>query len=259
MVSVEPAADFFSELAFRATEAAALRLRQSFVADAGVISQQGKDIKTQADLEASAILENHLKASGLPVFSEESVPARLASLPSSAYWLIDPLDGTFNFQRGFPMAAVSVALMGADGRPISGLIHHLFEQVTYTSTKPAAALQVSGVDRIDQAVLATGFPSGRSYDDTALLETVKRIQQFKKIRMLGSAACMLLEVAKGHFDVYLEEDIYLWDVAAGLALVAAAGGNYLIRPGSSRWKVNVVATNGQLDPAPILMSITPPS
>ena len=57
--------------------------------------------------------------------------------------------------------------------------------------------------------------------------------------MLGSAALMLCYVACGIFDVYSEKDIYIWDVAAGLALISEAGGVYSIKPGSSMFKYNV--------------------
>ncbi len=59
--------------------------------------------------------------------------------------------------------------------------------------------------------------------------------------MLGSAALMLAQVAAGRFDVYEEEDIYLWDVAAGLALVKAAGGDFRMEKGSSEFKHRVLA------------------
>ena len=64
--------------------------------------------------------------------------------------------------------------------------------------------------------------------------------------MLGSAALMLGFVASGVFDVYIEKDIYIWDVVAGLALVNEAGGSYSIEPGSSIFKYNVKASNKYL-------------
>ena len=57
---------------------------------------------------------------------------------------------------------------------------------------------------------------------------------------------MLAQVAAGRFDCYYEEDIYLWDVAAGLALVEAAGGRVKWRPGSSPLKFVVEASNGRV-------------
>ena len=64
--------------------------------------------------------------------------------------------------------------------------------------------------------------------------------------MLGSAALMLAQVAAGRADVYEEEDIYLWDVAAGLALVKAAGGEFTMSRGSGKFNYNVRAWNGKL-------------
>ena len=65
--------------------------------------------------------------------------------------------------------------------------------------------------------------------------------------MLGSASCMILEVARGRFDVYIEEDIYLWDVAGSLAILEKAGGKYILNQGSSLWKYNVIATNSEIN------------
>ena len=61
--------------------------------------------------------------------------------------------------------------------------------------------------------------------------------------MLGSAALMMSYVACGYFDVYQEEDIYIWDVSAGLSLVSEAGGEFTITPGSALFKYNVKASN----------------
>ena len=57
---------------------------------------------------------------------------------------------------------------------------------------------------------------------------------------------MLSYVARGIFDVYSEKDIYIWDIAAGLAIVSEAGGSYLIQPGTSMFKYNVKASNNYL-------------
>ena len=72
------------------------------------------------------------------------------------------------------------------------------------------------------------------------------MQCYKKVRMLGSAALMLAQVAAGRFDVYEEEDINIWDVAAGLAILQAAGGCYTIIPGANEFQYNVRASNGIL-------------
>ena len=82
------------------------------------------------------------------------------------------------------------------------------------------------------------------------------MQQFKKVRLLGSAALSLAWVACGRMDAYAEEDIWFWDVAAGLALVAAAGGAIECRPGSQPHQRCVRAANGSL-PWPSASSVPP--
>ena len=72
--------------------------------------------------------------------------------------------------------------------------------------------------------MATGFPVKRDYSEGSLLSFVKQVRRFKKVRMLGAAALMSVFVACGRLDAYFEEDIMLWDVAAAMAIVKAAGG-----------------------------------
>lgn len=77
---------------------------------------------------------------------------------------------------------------------------------------------------IGSAILAKGFPVNRDFKSASLQNFLNSVQEFKKIRLLGSAALSLAYVACGRVDAYTEEDIMLWDVAAGIALVMAAGG-----------------------------------
>jgi myo-inositol-1(or 4)-monophosphatase len=86
------------------------------------------------------------------------------------------------------------------------------------------AIRVSKVRSAAKAILATGFPVQRDFSSAALQEFLASVQRYKKIRMLGSAALSLAYVAAGRADVYAEDGVMLWDVAAGLALVHAAGG-----------------------------------
>ncbi|MBX3670101.1 MAG: hypothetical protein KF778_17000 [Rhodocyclaceae bacterium] len=237
-------------LAMTAAAAAADLLRREFLADARVLDDAGKDLKTQADVAAQEIILAHLKVTGIKALAEESErPADADVHIDRPLWLIDPLDGTLNFSRGFAMAAVSIALWDR-GEPVLGVIHDIHHGRVYAGEIGVGAwcdnrpMRVSMADTEHQAILATGFPSGRRYDDDSLLAFVRSVQSYKKVRMLGSAALMLAQVAAGHFDVYEEEDIYLWDVAAGLALVRAAGGQFTMHPGSGPFKVRVRASNG---------------
>jgi myo-inositol-1(or 4)-monophosphatase len=67
------------------------------------------------------------------------------------------------------------------------------------------------------------------FSEPVMAAFVRRVRKFRKIRMLGSAALSLAFVAAGKVDAYYERDIKIWDVAAGLALVQAAGGEIICR------------------------------
>ncbi len=224
-------------------------LRTEFLDDAKIADSSGKDIKTLADVAAQERILSALSSTGIPVLAEEG--DHQATNINDLMWFVDPLDGTLNFSRGFPIAAISIALW-EKGAPLLGVVHDIFSDQVYSGLNGSGAwlddrkIKVSAVDTKGQAVLATGFPSGRNYATDSLLPFVHAVQSYKKIRMLGSAAMMLAQVAAGRFDVYEEQDIYIWDVAAGLALVQAAGGTFSMTPGSGSYKYHVRATNGHL-------------
>jgi myo-inositol-1(or 4)-monophosphatase len=237
------------DLARHAAAEAADLLLSGFATDAKVASAKGKDVKTLADVAAQNCIIEVLRSSGFAVLAEES--EHCAFDVHERVWLVDPLDGTLNFTRGFPMAAVSIALWEG-GVPQLGVVHDIFSGQVYSGTVGGGAwldgqpMCISDVIQREQAVLATGFPSGRNYETDSLLRFVQSVQKYKKVRMLGSAALMLAQVAAGRFEVYEEEDIYLWDVAAGLALVQAAGGRFEMKKGSGPYQYNVRASNGQI-------------
>lgn len=236
-------------ISIQAGTAAATLLRESYASNAGIESSIAKDIKTQADVAAQELILKHLASTGIPVLAEEGEQPEAAL--SGLRWLVDPLDGTLNFTRGFPMACVSIALW-QDLHPMVGVIVDVFTGQVFSGEVGKGAhldslpIRVSQVADPAQAVIATGFPSGRTYDEPSLLEFVAKVRKYKKVRMLGSAALMLAQVAAGRFEVYEEEDIYLWDVAAGLALIKASGGNFQLTPGSSPTQFHVRASNGKI-------------
>ncbi|MBI3999215.1 MAG: inositol monophosphatase, partial [Candidatus Omnitrophica bacterium] len=85
-------------------------------------------------------------------------------------------------------------------------------------------ISVSTQKDAGQSVLATGFPVQFEFKSSSIQNFFQITQRFKKTRMLGSAAMSLAYVACGRMDAYWEENILFWDVAAGAALVKAAGG-----------------------------------
>ena len=79
-----------------------------------------------------------------------------------------------------------------------------------------------------ESILLTGLPLLTDYSDSALLHMAKDFQKWKKVRMIGSAAMASAYVASGKADMYKESGAFLWDVAAGAAIINAANGEALI-------------------------------
>jgi len=226
-------------------------LRKNYINDAKIICSKKKDIKTEADMASEKLIISNLKKFRVHIISEESAKSSDDCFEKEMCWIIDPLDGTLNFSRGFNIAAISIGLW-LKGKPIFGVICDVYTGKIYSGVFGKSAnlnglkIKTSKISKVREAVFATGFPNARSYEDEPLIKFAKSVQKYKKIRMLGSASMMLAQVAAGHFDIYEEENIYLWDVAAGLAIVKAAGGSYTLKKCHKPFVYNVRATNGIL-------------
>jgi myo-inositol-1(or 4)-monophosphatase len=110
-----------------------------------------------------------------------------------------------------------------------------------------APMRVSDTAQVGQAVLCTGFPVAMDYSAASLSRFVRLVQQYKKIRLLGSAALSLAYVAAGRVEAYFEQKIRPWDVAAGVAVVRAAGGMVTMAgAGSESSPLTVYASNAHL-------------
>lgn len=237
-----------SKIAESAAERA-LSVASGFLNNPCVLSNDFKDIKTMADLAMNEVILSELRQTNIAILSEETefYSERLPEI----CWVIDPLDGTYNFTRKFPFSGISIALL-ENNIPIIGVVVDIFGKHTFSSAKGIGAdkngsnITVSKTERLENATLTTGFPSGTSYETDHLLNFVHSIQKFKKVRALGAASLMLSLVAEGIFDVYYEKDIYLWDVAAGLNLVKEAGGEYFLRKTIGSFQYEVLASNANV-------------
>jgi myo-inositol-1(or 4)-monophosphatase len=145
-------------------------------------------------------------------------------------WIIDPLDGTTNFLYQLPVFSISVALQLA-GTTVLGIVYELNRQECFYAWKEGGAylngqaISVSTRPRLEQSLLATGFPY---YDYQRLPRYFKALDYFMQhsrgIRRLGSAAVDLAYVACGRFDGFFEYSLQAWDVAGGAFIVQEAGG-----------------------------------
>ena len=217
----------------------------------------GREIKLEADTMLEKELIKGLSHTGIAILSEETgfIPGKL--LPE-LLWVIDPLDGSYNFSRSLGPSMISVALWGAN-EPILGVMFNLVtKQMIFGGPQIGAHLGKNPVtvsDRTDrgQATLATGFPSRFPISDAkAVASFAEILTSFGKVRMIGSACASLALVATGSADVYAEHNIMFWDIAAGLAIVNGAGGTFELEgvnlpEGIHSEPCTVVASNNKFD------------
>lgn len=197
---------------------------------------EGRDVKLQADIESERLIRSALaERTGLEVIGEEEGGDASLLSRTEPFWVVDPLDGTYNFLRGVPVCCVSIALMRGS-EFVAGVIHDFNRSETFSGA-PGVGMFVNGVRIVPdwrrtraEATLQTGLTTSQSYSDEALREFILTAGAFKKTRAIGSAATALAWVAAGRCDVYHENSIRLWDVAAGVAMILAGGGAARITP-----------------------------
>lgn len=188
-----------------------------------------KDVKLQGDLLAEAIILDYLQQeTGYPALSEEK--GTIGTLDAeNPMWIVDPLDGSLNYSQEIPLCCVSIALWQKKA-PLLGVVYDFNRDELFSGIVGEGAwlnqvpIQVSGRRIKSESVLCTGFPIQTDFSSAGIQNFAKQIQAYKKVRLLGSAALSLAYVACGRVDAYHENNIMLWDVAAGCAIVQAAGG-----------------------------------
>lgn len=235
------------DLAVRAAGAASAFLRDAFAQEKKVLAEIGRDIKLQADRDAERRVLDVLMQSGLPVLAEESGESGTHA-DDTPTWIVDPLDGTMNFKHGIPLCCVSIAL-SLRGKPVLGVIDDFNRGECFSGVPGGGAwmngapMRVSGQADPARAILTTGFPTKFDIGGPALEQFMGAARRFKKVRMLGSAALMMAYVACGRVDAYAEDDIMYWDIAAGAALIEAAGGWVSMQPApADKWGRHVRAS-----------------
>ena len=217
-----------------------------------------RDVVTSADQGAEALIQRRLKAA-FPkhrILGEESGRGQSAREMASEgpVWIVDPLDGTVNFVQGIPMFCVSIGYV-EDGEPLLGVVHAPALGQTFWGAPGSGAfenerpLAVSVTPMLEDAVLATGFAYDRNrLEDTNFDNLVAIGMRSRGLRRMGAAALDLAYVASGRLDAFWELHLNAWDVAAGAALIRAAGGKVTDQRGGEDWLFgrHLVATNGLL-------------
>jgi len=237
-----------------AREAGAL-LSQFFERRIGFELKGEFDLVTEADRASENLVLERLHS----YFPSHNIVAEESGLHEKASeycWYVDPLDGTTNFAHGFPVFNVTLALERA-GELICGVIFDPVRQEMFSAERGSGAflnnrrIQVSACPRVEEALLATGFPSRKRHESTNVHFFHQVSMVTHGIRRAGSAAIDLAYVASGRLDGFWEFGLNPWDMAAGILLVQEAGGivsDMKGRPPNLRGR-HILADNGKIHQA----------
>tara|TARA_S200000501_G_scaffold376704_1_gene432511 strand:+ start:454 stop:1194 length:741 start_codon:yes stop_codon:yes gene_type:complete len=180
------------------------------------VSKKGpRDFVTNSDLKAEKIIIEELKKArpNFSLISEESGEENNKDIKNT--WIIDPIDGTVNFLHGIPHFAISIALK-SNNDIICGLIYDPIKDEMFYAEKDNGAfcnnhrIRVSNKNNINDCLFAT---NNKNKNNINLPN-----------RKLGCAALDMAYVASGRLDGYFQDNLNLWDIAAGIVLIKEAGG-----------------------------------
>ena len=199
------------------------------------VSKKGPhDFVTNSDIKTEKIIIDEL-TKGRPnysIISEENGIEKNKDLKNT--WVIDPIDGTINFLHGLPHFAISIALKTND-EIISGLIFDPIKNEMFYAEKNNGAyfnnhrIRVSKKNDINECLFATGNKVSEKIDLT--------------VRKTGSAALDMAYVAAGRLDGFFQNNLNLWDIAAGLILIKEAGGTINEIDLKKTENIKVIASN----------------
>ena len=216
-----------------------------------VTKKSPRDLVTEADVAVEAFLQENL-ARHYPQFGfwgEESGQ----SANQSARWIVDPIDGTHSFSRGQYFWAISVALE-IDQELIFGAVYAPALNDYYSAVKGKGAWKngepiiVSSESSLADAMIATGFACLRSYLKENNLQRFCRIAEITTgQRRFGSAAMDICLVADGQVDAFWEQELNLYDVAAGVLIAREAGATITdFRGKEGIFPKQILVTNGKI-------------
>ena len=194
------------------------------------VSEKGPgDFVTASDKRVEKIIINELEKSGYSILSEET--GLIEGKTKDKKWVIDPIDGTFNFLNGLPHFAISIAYE-EKSEIVSGMIFDPIKNEMFFAEKGNGAylnnsrIRVSNKSDFKNSCLVTGGPKVNSKKREFIFEEYQKIsvEVNSHVRKSGSAALDMAYVASGRYDGFFQKDLKIWDIAAGIILVKEAGG-----------------------------------
>lgn len=212
----------------RAAAQAGDLLARYFRQDLDIRKKGELDLVTEADENAERLVRDLIIAH----FPHDAILAEelAAREGDSGYrWIIDPLDGTTNFTHGLPQWSVSIAL-AKDDEIVEGVVFDPIKSEIFHARRGEGAtcndlpLACGSTERLADALCVSGFSYDRRERIDELMTRVRRaLMTTRGFRRHGSAALDLCYVAAGRFDLYWEDGLNPWDMAAGALIAAEAG------------------------------------
>ena len=211
------------------------------------VSQKGpRDFVTEADRRSERCIQQELSKArpGYGFLMEES--GAIAGQEDWT-WVVDPLDGTFNFLHGVPHFCISIGLLKGQ-EPYAGVIYDPLRDELFWAEKGMGAflhekkIRASARKDVRDSLLGIShFPFQDPQADALF-------RQGAGFRNAGSAALDLAYVASGRLDGFLGHNLRLWDMAAGIVLVREAGGRVTDWQGRAyvSGEIPILATNSSL-------------
>ena len=223
----------------KAAEKASKTLIRDFgeVENLQVSAKGPSDFVTNADIHAEKIIINELIKSkkNYSILSEEA--GFIKNKDQDKIWIIDPIDGTSNFLHGIPHFAISIALQ-SNNEIICGLILDPIKNEMFFAEKNNGSflnnkrIRVSKKKELNKCLFAT---NGKKFKNVDL-----------NSRKMGCAALDMAYVAAGRLDGYFQENLSLWDIAAGIILVSESGGQLNSIDLSKKEKIEILASSSSI-------------
>ena len=195
------------------------------------------DFVTNSDLRAEKVIIDELKKAkpNFSILSEEVGYKKNKDTENT--WIIDPIDGTINFLHGIPHFAISIGLLSNDEIK-SGLIFDPIKNEMFYAEKNNGAffnnerIRVSKKNELSECLFASGGKNSINEIST---------------RKSGCAALDLAYVASGRYDGYCQNNLNLWDIAAGLIILREAGGVINDIDLNNHKNLNVIASSPNIN------------
>ena len=216
-----------------------------------VSSKAPGDFVSSADKRTEKIIIEELQKASpdYGIISEEIGVINKAN--ENNRWIIDPIDGTFNFLHGIPQFAISIAYE-ENKEILCGVVFNPITNEMFCAEKGNGAylnnsrIRVSGKKKIENAMIVTGGPKQISkIKEKIFSEYLNISEKVANVRKFGSAALDMAYVACGRFDAYWQRELNYWDIAAGIIIVKEAGGfiNFFEEDKNNLLNKNIIASN----------------